>query len=138
MRVTVNINASKILKSRGLGSSDKVRKALATQIVRLSEPYTPRQQGNLANSATVSSDGSEIVYPGPYAHYQWEGEIYGPNIETADGWRSMASKGGKKPTGNPINYSGAPMRGKRWTLRMVADKRHELAEFVKKEISGGN
>lgn len=135
MRVTVNVDAKKILQDKGLGSSNKVQKYLASEVVRLSEPYTPRQQGVLANSATIAADGSEIVYPGPYAHYQWEGEILGPNY--TNGERFWSGNAPKKPTGRPLTYNGAPMRGKKWTLRMLADKRHEIEKNVENYIERG-
>lgn len=124
MKVTVSIDAKKILQSRGLGSSDKVQKHLASEIVRLSDPYTPMQQGALKNSATIAADGSEIVYPGPYAHYQWYGEV-------------MAGRAPKEYTGKKLTYNGAPMRGKRWVERMIIDKRRELENSVENYIKRG-
>lgn len=124
MRVTVKIDADKILQSRGLGRSDGARKHLASEIVRLSDPYTPMQQGILKNSAQIAADGSEIVYPGPYAHYQWYGEV-------------MAGLAPKHYTGRPLTYNGAPMRGKRWVERMLIDKRRELEDSVETYIKRG-
>lgn len=124
MRVTVNINASKILKSRGLGSSTKVQQYLASEVRRLSDPYVPMQQGDLKNRNTIASDGSQIVYTQPYAHYQYYGEV-------------MAGRAPKSYTGKKLTYNGAPMRGARWTERMIADKKHELEKNVETFIKRG-
>lgn len=124
MRVTVNIDAKKILASRGLGSSDKVQKYLASEVVRLSDPYVPMQQGALKNQRTIAADGSQIVYTQPYAHYQYYGKV-------------MAGRAPKKYTGDDLTYHGAPMRGARWTERMLADKRHEIEKNVETFISRG-
>ena len=120
MNVKVNIDVNKILASRGLGPSKKVQKYLASEVKRLSDPYTPKQQGDL-QKAKIASDGSEIVYPGPYAHYQYYGE-------------AMEGRPPKHYTGKPLTYNGAPMRGKRWTERMLADKRNEIINNVEKYI----
>lgn len=135
MRVTINIDAKKILSERGLGSSDKVQKYLASEVVRLSDKYVPMQQGMLKNQTQVASDGSQIVYTQPYAHYQWEGKVYGPNY--TNGERFWSGKAPKKPTGKKLTYNGAPMRGPRWTERMLADKREELERNIEAYIKRG-
>lgn len=119
----VDINVGKILKVRGLGGSKDAQKYLASEVKRFSDPYTPMQQGML-QKATIASDGSTIIYTAPYAHYQWEGVVYGPNY--TNGERFWSGKAPKTPTGKAISYSGAPMRGKQWTLRMMADKSKDI------------
>lgn len=121
MKVYVDIDAHKILRRLGMGGSDKVRRYLASEVVRLSDPYVPFQQGMLKNQRTIASDGSQIVYTQPYAHYQWEG-------------LAMSGTAPKKYNGNALKYHGAPMRGKKWTERMWADKRKEIENNVEKYI----
>lgn len=124
VKCTVDINTSRILASRGLGGTNKARKYLASEIVRKSDPYVPMQQGALKNQRQISSNGSEIVYTQPYAHYQWYGEV-------------MAGRPPKEYTGREINYSGAPTRGPRWTERMMIDKGHEIEKNVENFIKKG-
>lgn len=121
--VKTDINTKKIMAARGLGSSGKVQKHLASEVVRLSDPYVPMQQGALKNQKQIASDGSQIVYPGPYAHYQYYGEV-------------MAGRAPKQYTGRKLTYNGAPMRGARWTERMLADKRHEIEKNIENYIKG--
>lgn len=121
MNVKISFNVNKILASRGLGSSKDVQKYLASEIVRLSDPYTPMQQGDLKNRRTIAADGSEIVYTQPYAHYQYYGEV-------------MAGRPPKKYTGKALTYSGSPLRGARWVERMYADKRKEIENNVEQFI----
>ncbi len=120
MKITVSINAQKILASRGLGSSKDAQKYLASEVVRLSDPYVPMQQGMLKNQRQIASDGSQIVYTQPYAHYHHYGEV-------------MAGRAPKKYTGRKLKHQGA-MRGPRWTERMVADKKKELESNVEEFI----
>ena len=125
--VSVNINKQKILSSRGLGSSNGVRKFVASEVARLSDPYVPMSSGSGAhfkNSYQIAQDGSQVIYPGPYAHYQWLGE-------------AMGGRAPKQYTGKKLTYSGAPMRGKRWTVRMLADKRKEIESNVETYIKRG-
>ena len=85
IKVKIDINAAQILASRGLGPSCAAQHYLASEMVRLSDPYVPFRQGALKNSATIAQDGSAITYPGPYAHYQYEGKAMGPNIPIIQG-----------------------------------------------------
>lgn len=135
MRVKVTFNANKILASRGLGSSKKAQKYLASEVKRLSDPYTPFQQGILQNTATIAADGSQIVYTPPYAHYQWEGIVRGPNY--TNGVIFWSGKAPKQPTGEKLTYNGGPMRGPRWTERMLADKRKEIENNLEVFIKRG-
>lgn len=121
MKITVEIDADKILTERGMARSKKAQKFLASEIVRLSDPYVPFQQGMLKNQKTIASDGSQIVYTQPYAHYQWEG-------------LTMSGRAPKHYNGNDLKYHGAPMRGKRWTERMWSDKSKEVIKSVEKFI----
>lgn len=123
MNVKVDINVSKILKSRGLGNDDRARVFLASEVKRLSDPYVPMQQGLLKNNTVVAADGSTLTYTQPYAHYQYYGEV-------------MAGRAPKSYTGEKLTYHGAPMRGARWVERMLADKRNDLAKSVEAYIGG--
>ena len=134
VKVTVKFDAKKILASRGLGDSKKAQRFLASEVKRQSDPYTPFQQGILQNTAVIASDGSELVYIPPYAHYVWQGDVYGPNY--TNGERFWSGNAPKKPTGKKLTYNGAPMRGPRWVERMLADKRAEIEKNVKTFIGG--
>jgi len=118
MKIKVDINTAKIMKRRGLGGDNRAQVYLASEVKRLSDPYVPMQQGILKNTAVVAGDGSNITYVQPYAHYQYYGE-------------AMAGRAPKKYTGNPLTYHGAPMRGKQWDKRMLADKSTELVNNLK-------
>lgn len=112
----VNIDAAKILKKYGLGQSKEAQKALAEDVERLCQPYVPMSAGSgahMVNAARVTDES--IIYPGPYAHYQYVGEV-------------MAGRAPKHYTGKPIDYHGAPMRGKEWDKRMMADKGKEVEQ----------
>jgi len=114
MDIQVNIDAERILKKYGLGKSKEAQRALAEDVERLCQPYVPMSAGSgahLVNAARVTDES--IIYPGPYAHYQYVGEV-------------MAGRAPKHYTGQPIDYHGAPMRGKQWDKRMMADKGKEV------------
>lgn len=123
MKVTVkvDVDTAKIMRRRGLGGDHRAQIYLASEVKRLSDPYVPMQSGLLKNQAVVASDGSTLTYTQPYAHYQYYGE-------------AMAGSAPKQYTGEPLTYHGAPMRGKEWDKRMMADKSEEIAQNLKTYI----
>lgn len=88
------------------------QRLLNMQVVADCDPLIPFQQGALRNSVNYPQGiyGGEIEYNTPYAHYQYEGEVYGPNIPIKDaegnitGWYSPPKK---NPTGRPLQYHTA-------------------------------
>ena len=126
MNFKVNVNASSILYKRGLGDSTAARKRLASTVVRLCDPYVPMSAGaaaHMKDQRQIAEDGSEILYPGPYAHYQYKGEV-------------MAGRAPKHYTGRDIDYHGGPMRGKEWDKRMMADRGDEVVDDLAKFVGG--
>lgn len=85
------------------------QKLLNEQVVADCDPLIPFQQGALRNSVNYPQGiyGGEIEYNTPYAHYQYEGIVYGPNIPIRDaqgnitGWYSPPKK---NPTGRKLQY----------------------------------
>lgn len=118
-RVKIDIETAKIMKRKGLGESREVQRFLASEVERLSQPYVPFQTGVLQNSAQVEEE--KIIYPGPYAHYQYTGEVMGGTAP-------------KHYTGKAISYHGAPMRGKKWEKRMIADRIGDIESSIKNYI----
>ena len=110
-----NINYAKILKKRGLGSDNKARLFLASEVAKLSDPYVPMREGILKNTRIIASDGRNIKYPQCYAKKQYEG----------------VSKSGR-----PFRYNGAPMRGREWDKRMMADRGQDVVRGLAKFVGG--
>ena len=123
MKVKVDISPAAILRSRGLGDSNRARVFLANEVARLSDPYVPMQQGTLKNTREIAGDGRTATYPQPYAHYQYTGEV-------------MAGRAPKQYTGKALTYHGAPMRGPNWDKRMLADRKGDLTQSVARFTGG--
>ena len=134
--VKVDIDTAQILASRGLGPDRRAILFLGNEVKRLSDPYTPFQQGTLKNTASVkpAGSGAELRYETPYAHYQWEGKVMGPNYQRKDGeWRSGPAP--KRYTGKALTYHGV-LRGPRWVERMMADRKGDLVRSFAAFIGG--
>lgn len=136
MKLNIDIDTAKIMKARGLGSSKEAQKLLADTVERLSNPYVPMAAGSgahMKDQATIASDGSSITYHGPHAHYQYVGEVM-VGIHSGSAYAKSGEK--KKGTGVALEYHGAPMRGKEWDKRMMADRGDEVIAAVAKRVGG--
>ena len=136
MSVTIKISPETILRVRGLGDSTAATKLLASEVARLSDPYVPMAPGSGAHMKeqyTIAPDGSSITYRGPYAHYQYVGEIM-VGSRTSSPWAQSGEP--KVGTGREIQYHGAPMRGKEWDKRMMADRGDEITKTMAKFVGG--
>ena len=62
--------------------------------------YIPTQQGILRSNFTT--EPFKVTYESPYAHYQWQGELY-VSPTTGSSWALPGEI--KVPTGKPLKYS---------------------------------
>lgn len=141
MKVKTDINPAAILRARGLGDSDRARIFLANEVARLSDPYVPMSAGagaHMKNQRQIAEDGRTIAYPGPYAHYQYVGKVYGPNIPITKNGNvtGFYSRAPKHPTGGLLTYHGAPLRGPEWDKRMLADRKGDLTRSAANFVGG--
>ncbi len=113
----------------------EAQKLLNMQVVADCDPLIPFQQGALRNSVNYPQGiyGGEIEYNTPYAHYQYMGEVYGPNIPIRDsagnitGWYSPPQK---HPTGRPIQYH-TEGTGDHWFEKAKAQHKDDWIRLVK-------
>lgn len=146
IRVEVAIEPEEILKRRGLESGGQAQQWLENEVINQCIPYTSFDEGILAYSGTPwpYPGGGFVKWPGPYAHYQYMGIVYGPNFQVEQGgemvWRSLKDQK-KQPTGRTLDYGNSqskhdPRAGSHWVERMMADKSGEILDGLAK-LTGG-
>lgn len=118
--IKVNIDPKTIILNRHLEKGGAAQRFFTSELKRLSDPYTPFDNGILKSNVDVKPD--KIIYKVPYARYQWQG---------------VAMEGTPRvPTERPLNYQGSPIRGRQWVLRCWADKGKKITESVAKFVGG--
>ena len=120
-----------MLRRFNLESGGKVQQVIDKAVIDKSLAYVPWDSGTLGKSAYGATEigSGKVVYPGPYAHYMYYGEVYGPNIPVFDDdsgtpTRFFSPPGRKKhPTGRELQYKTDvnPLAGSFWFERMKAD-----------------
>ena len=105
------------------------------QVVSDCEPLIPFQQGGLRNSVWYPDGifGESVEWNTPYAHYQYMGKVYGPNIPKYDENGNLIgfwSPPKKDPTGRPIKYHQAGTTD-HWFEDAKRKHLHEWEKLVK-------
>lgn len=89
-------------------NDDRIKTNINLRIKNDINRFVPKKSGHLRRSARVTPDA--IVWSTPYAHYQYMGEVYGPNHpiirnRTIVGWYSTPGRK-KEPTGRELGVPG--------------------------------
>lgn len=128
--ISIDIDTSKlenILEEKMLNvvHDDKAKLEIHNVLAKMCDPYVPKESGMLAQTTRITSEG--VTYTQPYAHYQYEGLVYGPNIPIIEngvitGWFSPPEQQ-KHPTGDMLNYSteAHPLASSHWDEAMLRD-----------------
>ena len=139
----VEVNLTKIqTRFAGLNEDEEVKTLVHNAFARELNPYVPMQTGILAQTPIISAKG--VTYTQPYAHYQYTGIVYGPNIPITEnvggqriitGWFSPPGQK-KSPTGANIVYSTElhPLATHHWDQAMMRDRGKEFTAEVKRII----
>lgn len=115
MASTVNIQVSKFQTKKqqkliAMLNDKKVLKDVNTVIKDAINEFVPMKSGALRRSAIVTHKSITWGRGLPYAHYQYQGEVYGPNHPIVSGGRIIGwySTPGmtKYPTGRELGVPG--------------------------------
>lgn len=125
----------------GLQTGGRVQQIIDKAVIDYSLAYCPWDSGALAKSAYAATQigSGRVRYPGPYAHYLYYGEVYGPNIPVFEDdsgipTRFFSPPGQKKrPTGRDLQYNTDtnPLAGSFWFERMKADHKQDILQEAK-------
>lgn len=93
MRVTYDFDVNRCIKNLGLDEGGRVQQVVTNEVISLSEPYVPFDEGTLAASARIEN-GTDVVWRMPYAHvgdYTYSKETIDEMIESSSGGGGFAN-----------------------------------------------
>lgn len=90
LKFSVHTSGLSVIPERLKAASEKAEHTVAIQAQKDTSPYVPFLTGSLDQRTRV--DGSEVIYPGPYARYLYHGKVM-VDPETGSAY---APKGGTK------------------------------------------
>lgn len=142
MSVKIKMKPTSVIKARlGINPDGDVQKHFTHTCRIHMDKYVPFDNGNLA--LRVWEEPSSLHYLSPYAHYQYEGQVMGPNVpikrEGTDiivGWFSPIKP--KYYTGQSIDYNTDKHSeaGPFWDKRMWSAEKdivlREMQNYIKR------
>lgn len=105
---------------------------------RLYSPYVPFDQGELRSNILV--EPKEITHMTPYAHYQYEGQVYGPNYPVTEngkivGYYSQPGRP-KRKMGRALKYKH-PKASRKWDKAAEPTQKPKLISALQNYIDQG-
>lgn len=140
MKIKWNKSRGKLAKEKAAGKENML--FLASNAARLMDPYVPADNLVLAQNIQITADDDcgHVTYNSQYAHYQYTGEVYGPNYPLTDGGEVVGfwSPPHKTPTGKHLEYSTFrhPLATDHWDKAMTTARGDELAEAYEAHLKG--
>ena len=134
-----------VLAKLGFDEGGYVQQIIDQRVIDYCQPYVPASPDRTlefsAQAATKIGSG-RVIWNTPYAHYQYMGIVYGPNIPILQdgvlmGYFSPPGRP-KTPTDRELTYDRAqnPMAGSYWFERMKADRLNDILDEARKAIGG--
>ena len=137
-------NTAAMLQKFNLQQGGLVQQTIDKTVIDYNLAYCPWESGLMAKSAYGATQigSGRVIYPGPYAHYQYYGEIYGPNIPVFEDdsgvpTRFFSPPGQKKhPTGRSLDHATDvnPLAGPFWFERMKAAHKDAILRGASKRM----
>lgn len=141
--VKIEIDSTAIDNRLKACADEKAMLAIHDLLAKMCDPYVPYGETGLLSTQIEITPEYVRYFAGlgdgdSYAHYQYTGEVYGPNIPIIEngiivGWRSPPGKGSKHPTGRRIQYSKNvhPQATDHWDKAMMREHGDEFIAQVK-------
>jgi hypothetical protein len=139
-KITVKMNPpQRIIRRLGLGAEGDIQSQFTNIVNRRITRYMPAgPQAVLSTKLKRIKSPKEIEVAGPYAHYQYKGEIWGPNIPVRSNGNIVRyySPPRKYPTGRPMKHSRAynDRAGPDWDKRLMAEEGDAIAADLQRYI----
>lgn len=132
---TVHVNKDAIVgKLEDLVRDNQTMLEIHNLYAKMMEPYVPF--GSDLGNMEVTPE--YVRYNTPYAHYDYIGEVYGPNIPIIEdgivvGWFSKPGEQ-KHLTGRQLQFQ-KPKASAYWDKAMLAEKREEFCTQVERILA---
>ena len=141
-------DAQKMLEAFGFQPGGPVQHAINEAVVSYSKQgnYVPASPNRILEDAVVTNDQEGwVAWNTPYAHYQWAGIVFVPDIPDIDPesgvlmdfWSPPGRP--KKPTDRKLTYDKAqnPNAGPYWFERMKADHLNDIIRLAAEAAGRG-
>jgi len=146
-RLDAHLDPDDILAQLGLDDGGRVQQTIDQTVIDYCTdggyvPASPNKTLEFSAQASTEIGSGMVIWNTPYAHYQYMGIVYGPNIPIIEdgmvmGWFSPPGRP-KHPTDRELTYdtSQNSRAGSYWVDRMKADRMNDILDEARKAIGG--
>lgn len=141
MKVDVTTeNIDMLFKGLDFEKGGEFHQLLTSEIMRLSDPYVPFSSGPLKNTVQLVDGNTAILYPVPYARYQYFGKLMVDPI-TGKGaffspdygfWSRPKTQKIMDPQGRGLKHSDG--RTDHWTETAVKERNDDLQKMAERYV----
>ena len=129
IKTQVEINPAILEEKLNQVINDDAMLEIHNLYAKMMEPYVPFG----TDVANLEVTPEYVRYSTPFAHYMYEGKVYGPNIPIIEdgivvGWFSPPGQT-KHPTGADLQYT-KPRASAHWDQAMLAERKEEFVKQV--------
>lgn len=98
LNVKVDMDTAKVLKRLNLEEGGKVQQVIDSEVLRLNDPYVPKDTGQLIRSGIQNTQigSGEVIYQTPYARKQYYIPMRHTEGRTHMWFEQMKRSGGKE------------------------------------------
>lgn len=121
--------------------SDQFWTFAAAEWWKLYTPYVPMHTGMLAQQVAITP--GQVEHTAPYAHYQYVGEVYGPNYPIYEngvlvGWFSIPGRP-KHPMGRSLSFrtDKHPLASREWDKAAEPTQKPKLIRAMQHYVDSG-
>lgn len=125
LKFSVHTSGLSVIPERLKAASEKAEHTVAIQVQKDTSPYVPFLTGSLDQRTRV--DGSEVIYPGPYARYLYHGKVM-VDPETGSAY---APKGGTKVVTDKDLVFNKAMHGQAQAYWFEASKAENMDKWLR-------
>lgn len=146
-RLDAPLDPDDILAQLGLDDGGRVQQIIDQRVIDFCTdggyvPASPNKTLEFSAQASTEIGSGMVIWNTPYAHYQYMGIVYGPNIPIIEdgmvmGWFSPPGRP-KHPTDRELTYdtSQNSRAGSYWVERMKADRMNDILDEARKAVKG--
>ena len=147
-RLNAQLSPDDILAAYGLERGGRVQRTIDQKVIDYCNeggyvPASPNHILEFSAQASTEIGSGQVVWNTPYAHYQYMGIVYGPNIPVIQdgilmGWFSPPGRP-KHPTDRELTYDTAQndRAGSYWFERMKADRLNDILDEARRVMIQG-
>lgn len=147
-RLDAQLSPDDILHTFGLEKGGRVQQVIDQTVIDFCTeggyvPAGPNRTLEFSAQASTEIGSGEVIWNTPYAHYQYMGIVYGPNIPVLQdgilmGWFSPPGRP-KSPTDRELTYDTSynERAGPHWFERMKADRLNDILDTARRAMVMG-